>query len=585
MRFYATYIIATLLASLVLGQGGSYPLHVQPDSVIKKAHLSTLFASRQAAEVYVSGLLSRLQAAGYWSASIDAANFDSTAGLLILFLGERYQWAPVPLPAPYAALLQNGGRTRRRSAANTNPVLLQASLLNYFCNHGFPFATVALDSMHLLGSRLTGRWVVQAGLPYRFDSLQQRGPAKLNDAYLYRYLHLQPGMRYAADLVNSIDQRLAELNFVEMVQPTDLRMLASGATAELYLRPRRGNVINVLLGLMPASTQTPNNKLQITGEANILLRNAFANGESIGINWQQYKSPRVNLSFQQPFLFGSALGADLAFDLLKKDTQFLTLNFRLGTPVQLSHRASAKVFFQQFSTTVGSADTALVLLTRRLPAVANLSSSNLGLEYAWQATDYSANPRRGWQTYVSVLSGLKGIRRDANLVSLKDPADPSFDFGTLYDSLPQNGYQLRVLAKVARFLALGSQSTVKLGMQGGWLQTNSYFTNELFQIGGFRLLRGFDEESIFARGYVVATAEYRLLAGRNGYFFGFLDAAWAQYKATNLQVAHQYLGTGLGLNLDTKNSVINLSLAIGARNGQPINFRQGKIHLGIVNYF
>ena len=42
----------------------------------------------------------------------------------------------------------------------------------------------------------------------------------------------------------------------------------------------------------------------ITGEATFNLKNSLGNGETIGINWQQIqiKSPRLDLSFQQPYL-------------------------------------------------------------------------------------------------------------------------------------------------------------------------------------------------------------------------------------------------------------------------------------------
>jgi hypothetical protein len=44
-----------------------------------------------------------------------------------------------------------------------------------------------------------------------------------------------------------------------------------------------------------------------------------------------------------------------------------------------------------------------------------------------------------------------------------------------------------------------------------------HFRNELFQIGGNRLLRGFDEESQFVSQYLVPSVEYRYLIGQNSY--------------------------------------------------------------------
>ncbi|WP_315820081.1 hypothetical protein [Paraflavitalea speifideaquila] len=62
------------------------------------------------------------------------------------------------------------------------------------------------------------------------------------------------------------------------------------------------------------------NKLLVTGEATINLKNAFGAGETIGLNWQQIqvKSPRLNLSFAYPYLFNTPFGINFGFDLFKR---------------------------------------------------------------------------------------------------------------------------------------------------------------------------------------------------------------------------------------------------------------------------
>ena len=369
--------------------------------------------------------------------------------------------------------------------------------------------------------------------------------------------------------------------------PYQLDMVGSGSVVNIYLQPKRSNIINALIGLMPASTATENNKLLLTGEVNILLRNAFNSGESLGINWQQiqYKSPRIQLSYLQPYILGSHAGIDFAFELFKKDTQFVNINLRIGVPYEFSGSRSGKVFFQQLGTTVAYTDTNAIKATRRLPALADVSSSNLGLELAWNTTDYRINPRRGADLLLSGLAGLKKIKKNATITELKDAAAPAFNFASLYDTVKLKTYQVRLKGTAAQYLPLGRQSVAKLAINAGWYQSQNYYRNELFQIGGYRLLRGFDEESIFARSYAVGTAEFRYLSGRNSYFFTFADGGYAGYKDQATQYHHTYLGVGIGLALETKNSVVNLSWAVGKRDDIPFNMRQSKIHLGFINYF
>src|SRR6185295_18655432 len=106
------------------------------------------------------------------------------------------------------------------------------------------------------------------------------------------------------------------------------------------------------------------------------------------------------------------------------------------------------------------------------------------------------NPRQGAEVFISGTAGLKRIKKNNSVVQLKDPQEPSFSFESLYDTVKLKTYQLRFKGSAAKYLRLAKQSVVKLAVNGGWYQSQNYYRNELFQIGGYRLLRGFDEESI-----------------------------------------------------------------------------------------
>jgi len=107
----------------------------------------------------------------------------------------------------------------------------------------------------------------------------------------------------------------------------------------------------------------------------------------------------------------------------------------------------------------------------------------------------------------------------------------------------------------------------------------------LFRIGGFKLLRGFDEASIYTNRYSVETAEYRYLLARNSWFYGFTDFGWAAYHVNDVKFSHTYLGFGVGLSLETNTGIFSISLAEGKRNDLKLNFQQSKIHLGFISLF
>jgi outer membrane protein assembly factor BamA len=138
----------------------------------------------------------------------------------------------------------------------------------------------------------------------------------------------------------------------------------------------------------------------------------------------------------------------------------------------------------------------------------------------------------------------------------------------------------------AHYFTTGKRSTLKAVLNAGIFNSPNVFRNELFQIGGYKLLRGFDEESIYATRYLVSTAEYRYLVGLNSYLFGFVDAGWVKNKYQAVNVANNFISTGIGILFETKLGLLNMSFAIGKRNDVNFNLSQSsKIHFGYINYF
>ena len=142
---------------------------------------------------------------------------------------------------------------------------------------------------------------------------------------------------------------------------------------------------------------------------------------------------------------------------------------------------------------------------------------------------------------------------------------------------------MKVKLSAAQYFPLGKASVFKTAINGGLLQSPQIFRNEMFQIGGYKLLRGFDEESIFTNRYIVGTLEYRYLIDLNSYFAVFSDIGNASNSI--LHTNYSYIGGVFGLAFQTKQGIFNISYAAGKRNDLPFNLRESKIHLGFVSLF
>ena len=573
-----------------------YRLQIKPvdkDSafIYTTLRLQSNFRNEVQAQEYLTNLPGLMQSKGYPAASIDTVYYDSLGAVCTLYVGETFQWAHLRIDSADRKLLDAinwNTRTYNKQALSFEQVLAaRQKLLDYLENNGYPFAKIKLDSISFLNQQLEANLKIHKGPLYKIDSIRNFGTANISSTFLQHYLGILNGSYYKKERLLAVSKKLNELSYVQEEQPWNLTMLGTGSILNVYLKPKRSSQINVLVGFLPSSTQTENNKLQITGEATVNLKNSLGNGESIGLNWQQLqiKSPRLDLSFQQPYLFGSPFGVNASFNLFKKDSSFVNINMQIGAQYSLSSNQGGTVFIQNFQTNVLTIDTLYVKNYHSLPEQADIRSVNLGINYEWYNTDYRLNPRKGNEWQLSVAAGSKKIKKNTVIMGLKDDRDPSFDFNSLYDTVKLNSYQFRLKGALAHFFKLTRASTLKTAVNGGWYQSPAIYRNELFQIGGYKLLRGFDEESIFASQYVVGTLEYRYLVGRNSFLFYFVDAGWSKNTAVYAGSSNSYWGTGLGMAFETKAGIFNLSYAAGKRDDTKFNMRQSKIHIGYVNYF
>lgn len=549
--------------------------------------LQTTFASKSGCIGYVQQLPKLLMTKGYISASVDSVWEDSSSVSALLFAGKKYKWDSLHVDEKDWLLLNNLGYSK--SSFNNKPFDQQKvntvyrQLLDYFSNNGYPFAKIFLDSVVVGNNQISASLKIDKGQLYHIDTIIINGNVRLSKNFLTHYIGIDEKSVYQQSKLDKINSRLAELSFMQQTQPYSLTMLNTGAALNFYLQNRASNQINALIGFLPANTQT-GGKLLVTGEAQLNLRNPFGNGEVLAVNWQQLqkKSPRLDMLFQRPYLFHSPLGVNLNFQLYKRDSLFLNIHFQAGVQYNVSTKQAFSVFVQFNTSNVLSVDTTIIKFTKRLPDVIDYTESSLAFGYSFNNTNYRFNPRSGNELQLTTSFGRKYVHENNTILAIKDTA---FNYKTLYDTVQLKSYTFRSTLAAAHYFPIGKQATFKTALNAGWFQSPNYFQNELFQIGGFRLLRGFNEESIYTNLYTVGSLEYRYLLGQNSWYFVFTDAGYAEYKSNVTNFHHTYIGIGTGIAFETKTGIFNISYAVGKRNDVHWDLRQSKIHVGFVSVF
>ncbi|HRN80564.1 MAG TPA: BamA/TamA family outer membrane protein [Ferruginibacter sp.] len=545
------------------------------------------FNTDSSANQYIQDLPALFAAAGYVTASVDSLQKDSTGYTVHLFVGDWYTLKKLNKGNVDEAALQAAGFYKRKwdgRALNLAEVYkLKKRLLDYYENNGYPFASLSFDSVQLQPGMFSAVLKIDKSVPYVIDSIRIIGKGKVSSNFLQQYLGIKNRSAYNGDRLRQVDKKMMELPFLKSLQPSDISMTGSGAVLNLYADPRKSSKVNFIVGFVPDPVQT--GKLQLTGDVDLDLKNMLRSGESIMLKWQQLQrnSPRLNLGFNIPYMLRSSFGIEALFDMYKKDSSFLQLNAQLGLQYAFSSTRSGKfiVQFQGNNLLAGGIDTNLVKSSKRLPDIIDMSAVNTGLQFESFGTDYRLNPTKGFEWQASALIGIKKVKPNPDVLQLEDP---NFDYGSLYDSISTKSYQINVTLKAAKYFPVKKNVVLKTGLQGGMYYSPQVFRNDQYRIGGFRTLRGFDEEGIFSDRYAIGTAELRYLSGMNSYLFVFSDMAYSYSSVSRLNKT--FISGGLGIMLETKLGLLNVSYAAGKRSDVPFNLREAsKVHIGYINYF
>lgn len=558
------------------------------DDLVREAALKPVYPSPAEALFAIQRLIPSLQERGFLAASLDSIRPAETGYDAYVFLGNRYRWARVSLGAlPPGLLVEASVHPAQWTGRPLSPKdlsRLTERLLRWADEHGYPFAAAGLQEATVdSGGGVAGKFVLHSGPRKVFDTVTLSGDVRVSRAFLLRYLDLQEGEPYNERKLATVSARLRELSFLQEAQPWSVQFQVHRTTLHLFLKERRANQLNAVLGLLPNQGET--GKLLLTGDAQAVFQNALSLGESFALTYQnlQPRSPRLNVETAVPYILGSPVGADARFEFYKRDSLWRRTFFQGGTRYAFNATDALRIFFSTASTRLITVDTALVRLRRQLPEEGDVRTQGFGLEALLNRTDFRFAPRRGFHVRAGGTGSQRRLLRNDAILDLRDGT--GYEYALLYDSVGEVQTQARLEGDVAVYRPLGKRLVLKGGYAGAYLTGKTLFRNELFQIGGFRLLRGFDEQSIFANQYHIGTVEARLMLGGASYVYLFSDNAWVASKYGLTQRAGLYNGFGIGATLETKTGLFSLAYAVGRSPDEPVQLRRSKVHFGYVAVF
>ncbi len=559
------------------------------DSVLKKEEISKVSSYIDSLSVrkYYTDYVMELMSKGYSVANLDSFYCVKDTCYAMVYQGAKYTIGYIEMNSDQLAIVESTGLKRSRMLGRSldsiqlNKVL--KTLVGHYTNNGYPFAKANYDSIEIVNNRINALIKVDKGRFFTFDSIQMDGKVILNNKFLYRFLEIHPGEPYAQEKIARANKRLNDLQFVKQSKASAVSFVNDKASPVLSLDPRPASRFDFLIGVLPQQNPDGSRKWNITGDLTAELNNNFGQGEYIFLQLKRLKAENLELQLKStlPYIAGLPVGSHVDFRIFKNASKNIDLFFDGGFQYLFGGFNNIKLYGSYRSSRLLEINTDQIFASKRLPGSLDISYSGVGLGLALRNLDYRFNPSRGYAVEINTIVGSKKILPNISITQLEG-------FENSYDTLKLVSLQADIDLNVAYYVPVKNWAAIKLGGTAGIrYNQNQIQTNELLRVGGNKLLRGFDEESILTDFYAFTTLEFRFLFDQNSYMsLPFVDYGVTRVMNANGQmVMDNVMGVGMGLNFGTTAGIFNLSFAAGRNLNNPWDFGKMKIHFGYVNLF
>ncbi|MEL6537609.1 MAG: BamA/TamA family outer membrane protein [Bacteroidota bacterium] len=514
---------------------------------------------RAQVEGWVSQAIQSLQNKGYLLSQINYT-YDFQSSSITCQAGPLFSWQSLSVGNLPDSLLESleefpAGQEELSFMAQH---AWKEKIATYYADRGYPFVKVSIAEPTVLdGSKVTGKWQLDPGQMIQFGELQATNLPSLRSHRLQRMLRLEEGELYNESDVQNIEDRIRKYPFLSLSGKPQIRFANRRATVHLPVQSQRANAFDALLGILPQGPELPP---LLVGNANLSLWNPLGFGHHYYLHWESPQPNTQQLHLQaewfHPLNLPYQFGLDL--NLWKQDSAYLLQHIQWdGTPLFQDSPISLGGFLS-IKNVVPLADS-IDWIPGGSQRVFHLLAGSL---LSWQ---YQADQQNSWSTLLGLaISGSVGYRE------LRDSARNFYWEGK---------------AEFKYFQPINPLWGIYNSLNVGLLPNQNLSGAEVYRLGGFNLLRGFNEKQFFAPQYGVATVEARLRTGEQS----FISAFWDQSLLTSLSVQsalHYAWGVGLGMQWKLTPGILRFSWAVGEhREFVPFSWANSKIHVGFVSGF
>ncbi len=489
--------------------------------------------------------LAKKQSAGFVAASFDSVVYKNNDVFAYFFQGECFFWKNIEYcVADSIPFKRKKYKNKKLNFSNIENDI--ADIISEFENTGFPFVAVNLDSFEVEQNFMSAKIVINLGNLITYNQIFFDPKVRASANFFRNYLNFKKGKAYNEKEIRQIKSRLTALPFISLNEKPQIEFHKNNADLYLYLKNQKANQLSGIVGF-----SNVNQKLQLTGQADIRLINLLKNADIIEIKWQKNDTKTQNLNFnlQLPYIFSTSLGVKNNFFLEKIDTSY----------VDVADKLSFSYYFSGFNNVSVFGDFKKSIVFDSTLRQNDFNYSMYGISTEFQIIDNFFNPTRGYYLKFSLATGRKKSETSS----------------VLFENMSELGFYLPLFGK----FVLHSRGIFYL------IEDDKMLDNQMFKFGGATFMRGFDERSLLAHKIYFSSVEVKYLFDKMSNVFLFVDYSIFNDNSLIYASKNRALGFGIGLNIATSGSIFSLSYAMGKNKNIPLLLKNSKIHFGVKTLF
>jgi len=378
----------------------------------------------------------------------------------------------------------------------------------------------------------------------------------------------------------SIVSQLRYFDFIELEKNPDFTILDSTAIINLYLKERKLNQVNAILGILSNAYSTGG--VDLTGDVKLSLINLFKRGVTFQLNWQknldnsQFLYSKVNM----PFILNTKLGMSGMFNIEKFDTSFLRVQYQLGLNYNIQSNQVLSFYYRKnISTIVGFNQSEI--FNGRLPSYLDFSTNEVGFGYRFFKLNKPLFPRKGWSLDVNFLAGSKSIFINSRIAELRDTKGESM--AKLYKTIPLSQLTLSTMLDITKYSTIGKDFVLKTRLDSKSWISETLSTGEMYYIGGNKLPRGFDDNSFITPWYITFSNEVQYYLSEYFYSNIFVDISTMKNRLDAKIISP--IGVGGGISLKASDNIFRMEFGTGYLGESKFSLSNMKVHLNYVSIF